>query len=382
MRRRRAARFASSAMSLSGALDARGSLLFEGFASRAFRVLADRRGAVEELLPGRGRGLVAQRRGSKALGLGADLPPPLRQQKAGAVEVAGREPRRCRDLLRSMGRFVNRGLTFRPIGGQGGFHGLHWEGGEVDRLAAGGDRLQQGLGLGGEEDQVGEGGRLLQRLQQGVLALVAHRLRRLDHEDAPAALEGPVGGGADHPLAHLLDHVLGAARGEPDEVGVGRGIEQGAAAGVVRVLGRAREDLRREGPRQLALSGAAWSAEEVGMRGTRLQRGRQRQPGLGLVAPRVARGVGALRPREAADTPSPPTGPAATAPALTASITRAWTSSTVPAASTTRPGRRRSSRSPRRPRPRRAAGRGPRPRSGPRPRRGRGRPRGRSAAGA
>ena len=101
-----------------------------------------------------------------------------------------------------------------------------------------------------------EVGRLLQGLQQRVLALVAHRLGGLDHEDALLALEGAVGGGADHLLADLLDHVLGAARGEPDQVGVGRGVEQGAAARVVGVCGpAARSQPRMHAPR-LALPGA------------------------------------------------------------------------------------------------------------------------------
>ena len=81
------------------------------------------------------------------------------------------------------------------------------------------------------------------------------------------ALEGAVGGGADHLLAHLLDHVLGAARREPDEVGMRRGVEQGAAAGVVGVLGAGGEDLGGEGARRGALAGAARAAEEVGVRG-------------------------------------------------------------------------------------------------------------------
>ncbi len=110
-----------------------------------------------------------------------------------------------------------------------------------------------------------EVGRLLERLQQRVLALVAHRLRRLDHEDPLAAFEGPVGGGADDPLANLLDQVLGAARGQPDEVGMRRGVEQGAAAGVVGVLGAGGEDLGGEGASGGPLAGAARPAEEVGV---------------------------------------------------------------------------------------------------------------------
>ena len=44
------------------------------------------------------------------------------------------------------------------------------------------------------------------------------------------------------------------------------GIEQGAAAGVVRVLGAGGEDFGRKGARGGALAGSAWAAEEVGVR--------------------------------------------------------------------------------------------------------------------
>ena len=170
-------------------------------------------------------------------------------------------------------------------------------------------------------------GRLLERLQQRVLALVAHRLRRLDDEDALAAFEGPVGGGADHPLAHLLDQVLGAARHQPDEVGMRRGIEQGAAAGVVGVLGAAGEDLGGEGARGGPLAGALRPAEEVGVRGPGRQRRGQRDPRPRLV-------LGALS-RTAVTAPSLPRCKDDVLIGSTASITRSWTSSTVPSASIT-----------------------------------------------
>jgi hypothetical protein len=125
---------------------------------------------------------------------------------------------------------------------------------------------------------VNETGRLLERLQQRVLALVAHRLGGLDHEDPLLALEGAVGSGADHLLAHLLDHVLGAAREQPYEVGVRRGIEQGTAAGVVRVGSPGGEDLRRKGTRRGALAGPARSAEQIGVRWPGGKRGAERHP--------------------------------------------------------------------------------------------------------
>ena len=124
---------------------------------------------------------------------------------------------------------------------------------------------------------MGEAGWLLERLQQRVLALVAHRLGRLDDEDPAAALEGPVGGGADHPLADRLDQVLGAARRQPDQVRVGRGVEQGAAAGVVGVLGPGGEDLGGEGAGGGALAGTRAGRGRGRRARARLERRRKRR---------------------------------------------------------------------------------------------------------
>ncbi len=213
-----------------------------------------------------------------ALGLGPQLPAPLAQQQARPLEVAGGEPGSGGDLL-----------TARVDAGRGELCLQHSRGkrGEFDRLAAGGDGLEQALAVGAEQDQVDEPGRLLERLQQRVLTLVAHRLGGLDDEDALAAFEGPVGGGADHPLAHLLDHVLGAGRGEPDEVGMGRGVEQRPPPRVLGVGGRSGEDLRREGPRRGALAGPPRPAEEVGMRGLAGQRRLEADPRPPLMRSRL-----------------------------------------------------------------------------------------------
>ena len=156
----------------------------------------------------------------------------------------------------------------RPIGQQLGFEDLGGEGGEVDWVAAGGDRLEEHRRFGGEQDQVDVGRGLLQRLQQGVLALVAHLLGGLDHEDALVGFEWTVGRRADHLLANLLDHVLGPAWPQPNQVGMRRGIDEDAAASVVWVCRVNRQDLGREGARNRALSRPARAAEEVGVRGT------------------------------------------------------------------------------------------------------------------
>ncbi len=165
-----------------------------------------------------------------------------------------------------------------------------------------------------------EAGRLLEGLEQRVLTLVAHRVCRLEDEDAAAALEGPVGRGPDYALPHRLDHVLGPGRSQPDEVGMRRGVEQGAAAGVLGVLGAAGEELGGEGAGGVALAGATGPAEEVGVRGPGLERRAQRPADPRLV-------LGGL-------------GEGAHERLRTTSRTRAWTSSSEPPASiaTTRSG--------------------------------------------
>jgi len=137
---------------------------------------------------------------------------------------------------------------------------------EVDRLAAGGNRLKELGGLSGKQEDVDESRGLLERLQQRVLALVAHLLGGLDNEDALLRFEGSVSGRTDHFLANLLDHVLGAAGAQPDKVRVRRGVEQSAAAGVLGVGGAAGEDLGRESASGGGLTRAARTAEEICVR--------------------------------------------------------------------------------------------------------------------
>ena len=248
--------------------------------------------------------------------------PALAEQQPGPLEVAGGEARGGGDLLRS-------GVAPSPA--QLGFERLGRQRREVDRLAARGDRLQQRLRLGAEQDQVDELGRLLERLQQRVLALVAHRLGRLDDEDPLAAFEGPVGGGADHPLAHLLDHVLGAASAPARR---GRDGARGRAGpGGARPRGRRR---RRRGSRPRRRAPRRACRPRAGRGRGRRARGPTRAPRSAPPAP----APGARSPRRARRLrPSGQLG------ALTrrASITRSWTSSTLPVGvDRRRPGRRRS----------------------------------------
>ena len=256
MRRRRPARFASSAISraerltpaaFSSSSAARVASSTPPPASSA--VFSRRLQGADALFPAIAAS--AQRSASAR-----SARPGVREQGPRPIEVAGGEAGGGGDLVWHPLRRSELGLDR-----------LGRERRELDRLAARGDRLQQRRRLGAEQDQVDELRRLLERLQQRVLALVAHRLRGLDDEDAAAALERAVGGGADHPLAHLLDHVLGAARRQPDEIGVGRGVEHRATAGVLGVIGRGGEDLGREGAGRGPLAGARRPAEQVGVGG-------------------------------------------------------------------------------------------------------------------
>ena len=126
-----------------------------------------------------------------------------------------------------------------------------------------------------------EGRRLLQRLQQRVLALLGHRVGSLDHEHAAARSRTAGRRPADHPLAHVLDEVLGAARAQPHEVGVRRRIGERPAARVVGVGDAVGEQLGRECPRRGGLAGAGRPDEQVGVkwRARRPRRARRRAAG-------------------------------------------------------------------------------------------------------
>ena len=110
---------------------------------------------------------------------------------------------------------------------------------------------------------------------------------------------------------------------------MGRGIEQGPAPRVLGVLGAGGEDLSREGPRRRPLAGAARAAEEVGVR-----RARRPAPRSAPPAPAADARSRLERHRDAAVAVT--IGPRSLiGRSATASITRSWTSSTVPSASIT-----------------------------------------------
>ena len=312
MRRRRPARFASSAMSRAERLT---RPPFPPRAPRGRRPRRPRRPprrVFEQRLPGRESASPRRARPRHSPRPRREARAPARRAAAGASSTSPAERRAA--------AAISSGSAPRPSR-QRGFDRLGRQRREVDRLAARGDRLQQRRRLGGEQDQVDEPGRLLQRLQQRVLALVAHRLGRLDDEDPLAAFEGPVGGGPDHPLAHLLDQVLGAAWSQPDQVGMRRGIEQRPAPRVLGVLSR-----RWQGsPRQRPAPPPACRPPAGRGRG---RRATGPSASAARRAPARARGWCSVRRQRNASSPRHHRP-------LTASITRSWTSSTVPSASTT-----------------------------------------------
>ena len=115
---------------------------------------------------------------------------------------------------------ISAAAIVRVLGGEPFGDRLRAERGEADHLAPRAHRFEQRRRLGRDQDDVREGRRLLERLQQGVLALLGHRVRLLDHEDPVIPLERPVRRRLDDPLANLIDQMLRSWRPEPREIRV------------------------------------------------------------------------------------------------------------------------------------------------------------------
>src|SRR6185437_9255019 len=139
---------------------------------------------------------------------------------------------------------------------------------EAHRLATRGDRGQHVLAAVGQQQQVHELGRFLERLQHAVGRLVVHRLDRLDHEDAPSRLERRARRRRDDRLLDVGDEHLGRARAaHPRQVGVRVALDPlPHAAGIVLLV---RQQRRREGARDRALARARGAVEEVCVRRSR-----------------------------------------------------------------------------------------------------------------
>ena len=201
--------------------------------------------------PHHGLGVVQQR----AALVGGQQPRPLavaqRQPRAGQ-RARGRHPlglQRLRDPRRRQ-RVEAHQLAARD-------HGLH--------------DLAQRVG---QQDQVHERRRLLQRLEQAVGRLVVQGVHALEHEHPPRGLERRPARGVDHGLGHVgAAHHVRAGGPHPRQVRVGARVDPVAdAVGVGRALG---QQLGGERPRGLALAHARGPVEEVRVRGAGLQRGHQ-----------------------------------------------------------------------------------------------------------
>ena len=126
-----------------------------------------------------------------------------------------------------------------------------------------------------------EVGGLLERLEHPVGGLVVHRLGALDDEDAPARLERRPRGGGDDGLVDVGDeHLGGAARRDPGEVGVHAVLD--ARRDRVRVGGAVAQQRGGEGAGDGRLARAAGAVEEVGVAGPAVGRQRAAEDGAGV----------------------------------------------------------------------------------------------------
>jgi hypothetical protein len=206
VRRRRPARFASSAISRAERLTP-ASFLLERLAGGGFGVLAGRLGAFssERHIPSR-----------RAAPLAAAPRPCAARAGAGQLDVAGGE---AAAAATSSG--VALAAPLDRLDGSGA-KSTGWQREATVSSSAAGSELSRirWTNSGGSSSVFSSAFWLSSRIASAA---------SID-EDALAALEGPVGGGADHPLAHLLDHVLGAAGSARRGRGGARGRAAPAAA--------------------------------------------------------------------------------------------------------------------------------------------------------
>ena len=201
--------------------------------------------ALEQRHPRPAREIARERRARQRLGLGPQLGPVAQRQRLRAAAVAQRQPR----AGQCGGRVVDRQPRSDLLGRQRV---------EAHELAARGDRRQHLAQPVGEQDQVHEVGRLLQRLEHAVGGGLDHRVGALDHEHAPGGLERRARGGGDHGLVDVGDQQLVRAGGsDPREIGM-----RSAAHSFVLAQQRG-----GHGPRDGALPGARRPVEQVGVAG-------------------------------------------------------------------------------------------------------------------
>ena len=149
---------------------------------------------------------------------------------------------------------------------------------EAHRLAARQDRRQHVLRAVGQQQQVRERRRLLQRLEHPVGGVLVHRVDALDDEHAPARLERRPRRGGDDRLVDVGHEHLGRAAGrDPGEVRVHAVLRaQPRVLGIGRAVGQQR---RRERARDVALARPGGAVEQVGVARRPRRRQRRRQDG-------------------------------------------------------------------------------------------------------
>jgi len=216
--------------------------------------------------PGPAREVAGLGRGGQRLGLGAQLRP-----------VPESERRRLAAVAQGQARAGDGGrLVLDPLFAQAGGDALGRQRVEAHELAARGDRRQHLAQPVGEQDQVHEVGRLLERLEHAVGRGLDHRVGALDHEHPPGGLERRTCGGSDHGLVDVGDQQLVRAGGsDPREIGV-----RSAAHSFVLA-----EQRGGHGAGDGALPGARRPVEQVRVagRGAGGQRGLEHGAGVGMV---------------------------------------------------------------------------------------------------
>ena len=266
-------------------------------------------GGLQQPLPRRVVQSSRARRPGERLRAGAQLAPALGEQKLRPLEVAAGKPRGGAELAAGPPLRVSAARRSSTASGPSAANAISRQRERtVSSSADGCDEIRIRCANGAGSSSV---------FSSAFWLSSAIASASLDHEDAPLALERPVGRRLDHALANLVDQVLRAGRAKPREVRVRRGVGERPAPGRVRVGRPGRKQLGDERPRRRPLPGPGGPGEEVGVRRA-LERGGEghRAPRLVLGGGREGLGQVGHRPR-------------------TTSSTRACTSSGDPVPSTT-----------------------------------------------
>ena len=238
MRRRRPTRFASSVDLAGGAFDPGLLVLLERLAGGRLGVGPDLLGGLQQPAPGFELGgavgpdspedcafAEAGPTPLRAQGRGAQLP--ARGRRAGSGPARRRRPRAA-PRRRPPPASPSSAASTASVGSAAKSTG--WQREEIVSSSASGSELSRirWAKPGGSSSVFSSAFWLSSRIASAASTTKTRLL----------ALEGPVGGGADHPLAHRLDQVLGAARRQPDQVRDGARGRAGRGGG------------RRRGPRR------------------------------------------------------------------------------------------------------------------------------------